>query len=147
MADLKVTLTEDLVVNEQQFGSTKDFIINDINEVFKRVVTCPAGHATTLATFAEFVRTSAGAIAVGDVRYVRLTNLDKSNTINVACVGASDNFQIVLQPLQSFSLGKIDDAILGEVDTTPAFTGFEDLASIQVKSSNNIDIEVFVASA
>lgn len=37
--------------------------------------------------------------------------------------------------------------MLGETDTTPAFTSFEDLASIKVDSSSNaVDVELFVAS-
>ena len=75
------------------------------------------------------------------------TNLDTENTITIACVGASDNFQVVVQPEQSFALGTVDSFMLGETDTSPHFSGFENLSSIQINpGSNTVDVEVFVAS-
>ena len=148
MANLKVTLSEELKLDGQEYGATRSFIIPAIDEAFKRKVPCPASQTTTIAVFAAEVRTSPGAIDVNDARYVRITNLDTTNTMTIACVGASDNFQVVVQPEQSFALGKVDDFMLGETDTTPAFTSFEDLASIQINPGGNaIDVEVFVASA
>ena len=41
-----------------------------------------------------------------------------------------------------------DDILLAEADTSPSFGTMEDLASIQVRptTSNNIQVEIFVAS-
>ena len=146
MADLVVTLKEDVTVKGHQYGGSKSFTITGINEVSKRVITVPAGNDTTIATFAASVHSSVQAFDVEDTRYVRVTNLDSSNTINIACVGASDNFQVLLQPGQSLSIGKTEDYLLGDADTSPAIASLEDLASIIVDSgSNTVDVELFIA--
>tara|TARA_Y100001938_G_scaffold41093_1_gene56754 strand:- start:67 stop:513 length:447 start_codon:yes stop_codon:yes gene_type:complete len=146
MADLTVTLKEDITVRGHQYGGSKSFTITGINEVSKRVISIPASNDVTIATFAASVHTSVQAFDVEDTRYVRVTNLDATYTVNVACVGASDNFQVLLQPGQSFYLGKTEDCMLGETDTSPAFASLEDLASIIVDSgANAIDVELFVA--
>jgi len=146
MADLTVTIREDITVKGHQYGGSKSFTITGINEASKRIITIPANHDTTIATFAASVHTSVQAFDVEDTRYVRVTNLDSTNTINLACVGVSDNFQVVLQPGQSISLGKVEDFMLGEADTSPAFASLEDLASIIVDSgSNSVEIELFIA--
>ena len=91
--------------------------------------------------------TSVQAFDVNDVRYIRLTNLDASASINVAMIGASDNFQVVVPAGQSLVFGTPDDFMLGEADTSPALSGFEDLASILVDSGSSIvDVEIFIAS-
>jgi hypothetical protein len=138
-ATLTVTITEDISLNNSQQGSSNSFSIASVNEVSKRILTIPAGADTTIA--------SAGAFDVNDVRYIRLTNLDASNSINVALIGASDNCQFVVPAGQSLVFGTPDDFMLGETDTSPAFASFEDLASIIVDSgSNAVDVELFVAS-
>ena len=146
-ATLTVTITEDISLNNSQQGGSNSFSIASVNEVSKRILTIPASADTTIATFAGTVATSAGAFDVNDVRYIRLTNLDASNSINVALIGASDNCQFVVPAGQSLVFGTPDDFMLGETDTSPAFTSFEDLNSIIVDSgSNAVDVELFVAS-
>ena len=84
---------------------------------------------------------------MNDVRYIRLTNLDSSNSINVAMIGASDNAQFVLEAGKSLMFGTPDDFMLGETDTTPAFSSFEDLAEIRVNPGGNaVGLELFIAS-
>ena len=62
-------------------------------------------------------------------------------------VGASDNAQFVVPAGVSLMFGTPDDFMLGETDTSPAFSSFEDLASIIVDSgTNSVDVELFIAS-
>ena len=62
-------------------------------------------------------------------------------------VGASDNAQFVVPAGSSLMFGTPDDFMLGEADTSPAFSSFEDLASIIVDSgTNSVDVELFIAS-
>ena len=43
--------------------------------------------------------------------------------------------------------GTPDDFMLGETDTSPAFSGFEDLSKILVDSGTNaVNVELFIAS-
>ena len=146
-ADLTVKITETINLNGRDQGSSNSFSISSINEISKRIITIPASADTTIATFAAAVSTSVQAYDVEDVRYIRLTNLDDTESINVAMVGASDNAQFVVPAGQSLVFGTPDDFMLGEEDTTPAFASFEDLASIVVDSgSNSVDVELFIAS-
>ena len=147
MATLKVKIQEDIVLDNQDYGSKRIFGIASINEVYKRIVTVPANADTVIAGFASAVSAEASAFDVNDVRYIRLTNLDSSNPVNVALVGASDNAQFVLEAGKSLMFGTPDDFMLGEADTTPAFSSFEDLSKIQIDSgSNDVSLELFIAS-
>tara|TARA_Y100001963_G_scaffold113588_1_gene157352 strand:+ start:244 stop:693 length:450 start_codon:yes stop_codon:yes gene_type:complete len=149
MADLVVKITEDLTIENQQYGSTKRFVLSNINEVFKRVVSCVNGHSTTVAVFETETRTAAGAIKIGDAKYVRITNLHSSESIELAIVGAATLYQITLVAGQSHVLGAADDLLLAEADTSPSFGTMTDLKSIQIQptGSSTVDVEVFVASS
>ena len=147
MATLKVKIQEDIILDNQDYGSKRTFEIASVDEIYKRIVTVPANGDTTIATFAAAVSTSTGAFDVNDVRYIRLTNLDSTNPVNVALVGASDNAQFVVEAGKSLMFGTPDDFMLGETDTSPAFSSFEDLSKIVVDSGTNaVNVELFVAS-
>ena len=147
MATLKVKIQEDIILDNQDYGSKRTFEVASINEIYKRIVTVPAGSDTTIANFASAVSSEASAFDVNDVRYIRLTNLDSSNSVNVALIGASDNAQFVLEAGKSLMFGTPDDFMLGETDTSPAFSSFEDLTKILIdSSSNSVSLELFIAS-
>ena len=147
MATLTATITESCVLNGSNQGGSNTLSVAGINEITKRVVTCTASQTTTIANFGATVHAAASNIDVEDTRYIRITNLDSSNGITVAMVGASDNFQVVIPAGHSLVFGTPDDFMLGEADTSPAFASYEDLASIQVNpGGNDVSVELFVAS-
>ena len=147
MATLTTTITESIVLNGANQGSSNTLSITGINEIMKRVVTCTASQTTTVANFGATVHAAASNIDVEDTRYIRITNLDSTNSVTVAMVGASDNFQVVVPAGNSLVFGTPDDFMLGEADTSPAFSSYEDLASIQVNPGGNaVSVELFVAS-
>jgi hypothetical protein len=146
-ATMTVTISESVNLGGTEQGTTNTLSIASINEVIKRIVTCPASQTTTLLTFAASVHTSAQAIDVNDAKYIRITSLDDTNAIELAVVGAATLYQVILHPGQSHILGSPDDLMLAEADTSPSFGTMADLASIQVNPGGNaVDIEVFVAS-
>jgi len=147
-ATLTVTLTEAVSLNGSAQGSTNSFTIAAVDEIFKRIVNCAASNTTTILTFAAANHTSAGAMVVGDVKYVRITNKDDTNSVEVAMVGAATLYQIKLAAGQSHILGSPDDIMLAEADTSPSFGTMADIASIQVNPGGNaVDVELFIASA
>ena len=147
MATLTTTITESIVLNGANQGSSNTLSITGINEIMKRVVTCTASQTTTVANFGATVHAAASNIDVEDTRYIRITNLDSTNSITVAMVGASDNFQVVVPAGNSLVFGTPDDFMLGETDTSPAFSSFEDLSKIIVDSGTNaVNVELFIAS-
>ena len=87
------------------------------------------------------------AVNVQNVKYIRVTNLDSSNSIKIAIVGADTLYQVTLGAGKSHILSVADDAMLAEADTSPSFSTMTDIASIQANpDGNDVDVELFIAS-
>ena len=96
---------------------------------------------------------------VQDVKYIRLTNLDSSNPVNVnlqidvteSGSGASavnETATILLEAGRSFVMGTSHDSIAVYATDGSVQTTLHDLESILVDpGSNAVDVEIFVASA
>ena len=148
MADLTVTLTESVTLQGESRGSTNTLTIGSVESTLERIVTCPASNTTTIATFNSNVYGAAGAIDIEDTKYIRVTNLDSTNAIELAVVGAATLYQVALKAGESHILGSPDDLMLAEADTSPSFGTMADLGSIQVNpDSNAVKVELFIAGA
>ena len=148
MATLKVKIHEDIVLYNQDYGSKRTLEIASIDEVMKRVVTCAASQTTTVLVFNSNAYGAAGAVDIEDSKYIRITNLDSANAVELAVVGAATLYQVTLSAGQSHVLGSADGLMLAEADTSPSFGTMADLGSIQVNPGGNaVSVEVFVASA
>ena len=87
MATLVSTITESITLNGKERGSVNTLSIASVTEVFHRIVTCPTGQDTTVATFASTADDStgaAGSLDVENVKYIRVTNLDSANPVNLS---------------------------------------------------------------
>ena len=147
-ATLKVTIKEEIVLNGSRQDSENILRISGIANTVKRIVTCTASQSTTIATFANDVYETVGAIDIEDSKYIRVTNLDGANAVELAVVTVGTTYQVKLDAGHSHILGSADDAMLAEADTTPSFGTMADIKSLQINpSSNAVDIEIFVASA
>jgi len=146
-ATLTVTIQESITLGGTQFGGIKQLEITGINEAYKRIVKCANSQTTTIATFNGNAFAADNAIDVEDAKYMRITNLDDSNSVELAIVGAATLYQIRLGAGESHILGAPDDLMLAEADTTPSFGTMADIASIQVNpAGNDVDVEILVAS-
>ena len=146
-ATLTVTITESVSLNGSEQGATNTLTISNIDEVFKRIVTCTASQTTTLLTFNAAVHGAAGAIDLQDCKYIRITNKDDTNALELAVVGAATLYQVELAAGETHILGNPEALMLAEADTSPSFGTMADIASIQVNpGANAIDVEVFAAS-
>ena len=144
---LTVTLTEAISLNGYDQGSKNTLTIDNVANVLKRIVSCTASQTTTIATFAASVHTSVHALDVDDVKYIRITNVDDTNALELAVVGAATLYQVELAAGESHILGNPDNIMLSEADTSPSFGTMADIASLQVNpGGNEIDVEVFIAS-
>ena len=145
MADLVTTISEVVTLNGSLRGSSNSVTTTGINNVMERIVTCINGNVTTIATFATTPHTSAGAIDVENVRYVRVTNLDTTNSIELAIVTTGTNYQVTLTGGNSHILSIGEEVAIGEIDTSPAFGTLQDLASLQVSpKAADAQVELFV---
>tara|TARA_B100000424_G_C22584118_1_gene328085 strand:+ start:57 stop:545 length:489 start_codon:yes stop_codon:yes gene_type:complete len=162
MADLIVTIREELTLNGDSHGAKNTLTISDIDEVFRRIVTCPANNETTIARFRSSVGNVSGtatfdsALDVQDVKYVRVTNLDSSNSLTLSLQvevgeddsGADTSASVLVEAGKSFVMGSPHDGISLSDANANLVTDLVDLDSLVVQpGSNSVDVEVYVASA
>ena len=146
---LRVTIQEDIVLRGVNYGSKTKLNISEINEISKRVVTVPASEVELIAMSTAV---ASGTFIEGDVRYIRITNLDDTNHIGLIFKNEdNDEFGIILDYGQSFIYNA--DLSGGVVDTMEANAGaistntFADLVNITaIADTAACDVEVFVAS-
>tara|TARA_R110002020_G_scaffold156939_2_gene339182 strand:+ start:1129 stop:1605 length:477 start_codon:yes stop_codon:yes gene_type:complete len=153
-ATLSVTHTESITLNNREQGGTKTYTIASIADVYKRTVTCPAGSDTTVATFQTLTSTSDNALDLELTKYIRVTNLDSSNSVNLSlqvagAEGGTANMSttILLAAGETFTMGVPHDGIGIDDDAAGIITSLNDLESILIDpGSNAVAVEVFVAS-
>jgi len=153
MADLTVTLTEAVTLNGGSRGSTNTLTISGVDDVYHRIVTCPASSDTTVATFEAASSTADGALDLQETKYIRVTNMDASNPVNLSLQvsndedGAADfSSTILLEAGRSFIMGAPHDGIQVSDANATIITTLVDLESILVDpGSNAVQVEVFVA--
>ena len=154
MATLNVTITEELTLNGADRGSTNTLAVASVTQVYHRIVTCPATSDTTIATFQTLTSTSDNAIDLEDAKYIRVTNLDASNPVNLSLQvsvdadGTADaSATILLASGRSFIMGAVHEGIVVGDDSDGIVTALTDLESILIDpGSNAVTIEVFIAS-
>tara|TARA_R100001082_G_scaffold11232_1_gene6110 strand:+ start:1713 stop:2177 length:465 start_codon:yes stop_codon:yes gene_type:complete len=146
-ATMTVTITETVSLNGSPQGATNTLTIASVDEIYKRILTCTASQTTTIATFNATVHGAANALDLQDCKYIRITNKDDTNPLELAIVGASTCYQVELAAGESHILGNPEALMLAEADTSPSFGTMADLASLQVNpGSNAVDVEIFAAS-
>ena len=147
MATFTSTLTESFTGDTGTIDSTNTLSISGIEEVTKYIVGVKNGVQTTLATFAAATHTSAGAHKVGDVKYVRITNMGSAN-VSLGIIGAATCHNIILGADESYIIGATDDTYLAEADTDPSHTSHADIAAIEAQSTSGVQqVEIVIASA
>ena len=156
MADLTVTLTEDLLLNGSTRGSTNILTITGIESVYERVVTIPANSDGTVVLSKDDISSSDGAVDIQDTKYIRVTNLDTTNNVNLSLQidsgnddsAADESATISLPAGHTFMMGTPHDAVAVSDTNATIVTALHDLESIIVDSADqNVTVEVFVAGA
>ena len=157
MATLTSTITESISLNGADRGSTNTLSVASVTQVFHRIVTCPTGQDTTVATFASVADDSAvsGSLDVEDVKYIRVTNLDSSNPVNLSLQidagednsAADESATILLEAGRSFVMGAPSDGVAVSDANATIVTALHNLESLLIDPiSNNVTVEVFIAS-
>ena len=146
MADLTTTITEALTLNGAARGTTNTITTTGIVDVMERIVTCAHSNTTTIAIFNSTPHGAAGALDLENAKYIRVTNLDDSEVMDLAVVTENTNYQVVITAGNSHILCQADTAAIGEEDTTPAFGTLEDVTSLQIRprGSEDVQVELFV---
>ena len=165
---LVVKLSESIFLNGEDHGSVNTMIVPSINEIYKRIVTIPVNdgsigsndHYTLITTSGD---TAASAVShnqfiIGDMKYVRITNLNDTAgegiLLQIARDDASDGTDeecvwFLLEEGKSFILHTFSsafDGAGGEADT-PTLTNITDIRAVNESETVAVDLEIFVASA
>lgn len=148
MADLVVTISESVTINGALRGSSNTVTVSSITDTFERVITCPHSATTTVATFAANVYDSAGAIDKENVRYIRASNLSDTYDVELGVAGTASNYTILIPAGNSHIIARADDVMVAEADAVPSYGALADLSKLEVRptTSNDVDVEIFVAS-
>ena len=158
MATLVSTITESITLNGKERGSVNTLSIASVTEVFHRIVTCPTGQDTTVATFASTADDStgaAGSLDVENVKYIRITNLDGSNPVNLSLQidageddsAADESATILIAAGRSFVMGVPSDGVAVNDANATLIDALHNLESLLIDPlSNNVAVDVFIAS-
>ena len=155
---LKVNITEHCVLNGKNRGSSNSFSISSINEIYTRIIGCPADVDTTIFRSGVSVDVTDSSMDVQDVKYIRVTNLDSTNSINLnlqidvtesgsGASAANETATILVAAGESFVMGTPHNSIASYDADASAQTTLHDLESILVDpGSNAVEVEIFAAS-
>ncbi len=144
MADLVTTISESVTLNGALRGSTNTVTTTGIVDVFERILTCAHSNTTTVAVFNSTPHGADGALDVENCKYFRITNLSTDQDMIVAFVTSGTNYQVTVRAGGSHVLYQTEDSIIGEEDTTPAFSGLADVVTVEVRPSATTDVQVEV---
>lgn len=143
---LTVTITEALAVdhangatNDLDFAQTYTHTYASIANVSKRIIKLANTNLTEIATFGS--TTADGAFVRADVRYIRVTNLDSSDALQV---GLDDEASDA-----GYTSVAADSSIIYTGTTVEGDNGGSTLdaaTALKVKGSANQQLEVFIAS-
>ena len=156
MADLVLTITESITLNNQDHGGTMSKTMTGINNIYKRIVTVPNGVDTTVASFKSTVGVADSSMDIQNVKYIRVTNLDGTNPVNLSLqvdAGGDDSAAdasctILVTAGKSFIMGTPHDGVSTSDSSIVVITDLIDLESIIVSpQGNTVDVEVFIASS
>ena len=154
-ANLKVKITEEIILNGKDQGGTTELTIASIKDVSKRIVTIAADDDATVLVFKSTTASADGALDKDTVKYIRITNLDDSNSVNISLQLDSDednsaadlSVTHLLEAGRSFMMGTPDEAVHADDDSATIVTALTDLESIIVDPGSNAGtVEVFTAS-
>ena len=155
MAKLKVKIEEDIILENQNYGSKRTFEISSIANITKKIVTIASDDDATVLVFKSTTASADSALDLQNVKYIRITNLDDTNSVNISLQLDSDennsaadlSVTHLLEAGRSFVMGTPDEAVHANDSSATIVTALTDLESIIVDPGANAGtVEVFTAS-
>jgi hypothetical protein len=152
---LKVKIHEDIILDNQDYGSKRVLEISSIAQVIKRIVSVPTTE-TGLLGVGVLISTDlsksyiAGFVTEVGTRYIRITNLDSSNYITLNLKDEDNGeFAIRVDAGHSFIVPAGNGlANMVDISSSALSVSFEDLVDITAQANSSAcNVEVFVASA
>ena len=147
-ANLKVKITEEVILNGKDQGSSNTLTIGSINEVSSRIITAPSGSFTTLFNITTTSSGSAGNFLSSSLKYARITNKDDSNHLRLR-VSGSVTTDVIVDAGRSFIITNtsVSGSSSGSTTTAEGINALSDLNSVSVEPSGSaVDVEYFIAN-
>ena len=147
-ANLKVKITEEIILNGKDQGSSNTLTIGSINEISNRIITVSSGSFTTLFNVTTSSSGSAGTFLSSSLKYARVTNKDDSNHLRLR-VSGSETTDFVVDAGRSFIITNtsVSGSSSGSTTTAEGINAFSDLNSVSVEPSGSaVDVEYFIAN-
>lgn len=145
---LTVTITETLAVSTDASGTTDNITFSQTNNhvisasilnASKRIVELESTALTTVVTFHDSLN-AGGQFKRGDVKYIRITNLDDSAVLKVGIIGDSSGaFQSIAANTSIMFTGT-------QIEIGATWGSFANTGSIAVYGAAQQQLEVFVAT-
>ena len=147
MASLTVTIKEEVTINGKDRGNTNSVTIDNVTETFNRVLTITNTEQTVLQFQAS--RPSGAAFVDATLQYLRITNLDGSNTVDLRIQDTANTkeYFVRLGSTESYLLfnDKIDAN--GANDEAISISQIEKISADATGSSGETaDIEIFAVA-
>jgi predicted transcriptional regulator len=146
-ATLTVTITEEITLNGQDKGATNTLTIASITEASQRIVEIPTSEITVLSF--QATTPGAGTFNEADVRYIRLTNKDDTNFIQII-VASENNAESAhkLEAGHSIFIAVSAEGVVNVHDASASAltVSFDDITSVTALANTAAcDLEYFVA--
>jgi len=145
-----VKITETLNLNNKDRGSSTTASITNIGEIIREIKTV----LTSGNDLIQFGTKGAGVMSQTDVKYIRITNLDDTNYVDITCsdhitAGSSGHlFTIKLTAGQTFMLAGCAFNAEDDGDADNMLASGDTIANISAKADTaSVDLELFILSA
>ena len=149
MPTLTVTLKEELNLNGLERGNETVLTVDSIEQVINRVVRVTATEEDLLNIQAS--RPDAGSLQVDKLKYLRITNIETSGTVDLrfTATSAVEEYLVQLGAGESYVLfnnemdvKRYSSGGSSELGDAVSFTNFD---TLKAKGSTNIAVELFAA--
>ena len=144
-ASLTVVVTEKITLNGREHGSSQKMTITGVNEISKRIM-------TTLTTGTQIYKghldtASYGQFIYGNVKYIRITNLDDTNPVSIHIEDTTNTIysQFLIPAGHVFYLTDASGSYGADTSAEIPTGNIERIDALA--STAAVDIEILVASA
>ena len=158
---LTVKITESVSLNGLNQGGTVTRTVSAINEIYKRIVTVPVSGSGTISILETTGDAGSvvgpGKFIVGDIKYIRISNLNNGAGEGIKLQIARDDDSngtddecawFLLEEGKSMIINTFDaafDAAAGDLDS-PSLDAITDIRALNESGSVVVDLEIFIAS-
>ena len=144
---LKVTVKEEITLDGKKHEYKQEQSIADVNMISQRIVRVP-NSLKTILSFGTAI--AAGTYVAGDIKYVRVTNLDNANYVTLGLLdsdGSGDRVYFKLEKGETIIFH--NTSVDAKASTSTAFEAFVNFDTMNALASDSagVDIELFVASS